>query len=89
MALGVLICALKLGIAVPERLSIAGFDDAPASRLAWPQLSTIKQPKNALAAAAVDMLVDWRKHAATGLSPRVIKLEHEILIRESTAPPMP
>ena len=33
-ALGVLISAIKRGIAVTERLSIAGFDDAPTSRAA-------------------------------------------------------
>lgn len=63
MALGVLISAIKLGIAVPEMLSIAGFDDAPTSRAAWPELTTIRQPKGEMAAAAVDILVDPRYRA--------------------------
>jgi LacI family transcriptional regulator len=84
MALGVLISALKLGITIPDSLSIAGFDDAPASQLAWPQLTTIRQPKRAMASAAVDLIVDWRRQAATGSLPATLTLDHELVIREST-----
>jgi LacI family transcriptional regulator len=58
MALGVLMIAMKHHLDVPQQLAIGGFDDAPTSRLAWPQLTTIHQPKAAMAAAAVDMLTD-------------------------------
>ena len=34
MALGVSVAAIKLGIAIPAQLSIAGFDDAATARLA-------------------------------------------------------
>ena len=36
---------------------MAGFDDAPISRMAWPQLTTVSQPNVEMAAAAIDVLI--------------------------------
>lgn len=85
MALGALITAMKLGIAVPEALSICGFDDSASSRAAWPQLTTIRQPKAEMAAAAVDILVNphFRKEVAMPHSHPT--LAHELIVRGSTA----
>lgn len=86
MALGVLITAMRLGIAVPERLSIAGFDDAPTSRAAWPQITTIRQPKGEMAAGAVDILVDPSyRTSPTGADYRRL-LDYELVDRLSTGP---
>lgn len=89
MALGVLITAMKRGIAVPEQLSIAGFDDVASSRAAWPQITTIRQPKAEMAAAAVDILTDpgLRKQGASRGAR--LMLTHELIARGSTtkAPP--
>lgn len=87
MALGVLMAATKMGFAVPDDVSIAGFDDAPTSRAAWPQLTTIRQPKAEMAAAAVDILIDprYRDQAAEETYRRL--LPFELINRESTAPP--
>lgn len=57
MALGVLAAAQQHGLQVPRDLSVAGFDDAPLASLIWPPLSTVRQPVNEMAEAAVDMLV--------------------------------
>ncbi|CAN5403645.1 LacI family DNA-binding transcriptional regulator [soil metagenome] len=86
MALGVLITAMKRGIAVPESLSICGFDDSASARAAWPQLTTIRQPKAEMAAAAVDILVNpyFRKEVALPHSHPT--LAHELIVRGSTAP---
>jgi LacI family transcriptional regulator len=85
MALGVSVAAMKLGIAVPDALSIAGFDDAPTSRLAWPPITTIRQPVAEMAAAAVDMLADpaYRTDPSAGLYRR--HLAHALIVRGSTA----
>ena len=84
MALGVLITAIRLGIAVPDRLSVAGFDDAPTSRAAWPQITTIRQPKPEMAAAAVDILVDpqYKLIATDPVYKR--RLDYELVERLST-----
>ncbi|MEG3086989.1 LacI family DNA-binding transcriptional regulator [Sphingomonas sp. PB4P5] len=85
MALGVLVTAMKMGVAVPDRLSIAGFDDAPTARAGWPPLTTIRQPKAEMAAAAVDILVDPAyRLAATDARFRRL-LPYDLICRESTS----
>lgn len=86
MALGVLMTAAKLGVAVPETLSIAGFDDAPTSRAAWPQLTTIRQPKAEMAAAAIDILVEPRYRAQVADDAYKRLLSFDLVVRGSTAP---
>lgn len=44
MAAGVLHAARKQEIAVPEQLSIIGFDDSPTASHIWPPLSTVRWP---------------------------------------------
>ncbi|WHO37923.1 LacI family DNA-binding transcriptional regulator [Sphingobium sp. AP49] len=85
MALGVLITAMKHGIAVPEALSVCGFDDAPSSRAAWPQVTTIRQPKAEMATAAVDILVDPQFRRGAGVR-GALMLPHELILRGSTGP---
>lgn len=58
MALGVLVSAARRDIPVPRALSVAGFDDAPVARMAWPQLTTVRQPNADLAAATIDILAN-------------------------------
>jgi LacI family transcriptional regulator len=85
MALGVLIAAMKHGVAVPDSLSIVGFDDAPSARAAWPLLTTIRQPKAEMAAAAVDILVDPHYRAGAA-DPRFKKaLQYRLVLRDSAA----
>lgn len=89
MALGVSVAALKLGVAVPSELAIAGFDDAPTARLAWPPITTIRQPVSEMGAAAVDILVDpgYRENMADEKFRR--RLSYELVERESTATAQP
>lgn len=57
MAAGVLAAAHRRDIAVPQRLSVAGFDDSTTARLTWPALTTVRQPLTAMTRAAVDHLI--------------------------------
>ena len=84
MALGVLITAMKLGIGVPDMLSVAGFDDAPTSRAAWPQLTTIRQPKAEMAAAAVDILADPQYRGDVTAERYQMSLDYVLVKRGST-----
>jgi LacI family transcriptional regulator len=83
LALGVLVSAIRLDVAVPTQLSVAGFDDAPISRMAWPQLTTVRQPNDEMAAAAVDILVDPR-HDRNASSVVAKELGYDLIIRQST-----
>ena len=89
MALGVLATAQRLGLSVPGDLSIAGFDDSPASGLVWPPLTTVRQPMGEMARAAVEMITAARRGdaEATALSLHRV-LPHELIVRDSTSAPM-
>jgi LacI family transcriptional regulator len=82
MAAATLAMAHKYNLRTPEDLSVAGFDDSLVAQVVWPRLTTCRQPISEMAAAAVSMLAQRGDSAADG-SPR---LDHELVIRESTAP---
>lgn len=87
MASAVLMTANRLGLRVPEDLSIAGFDDTPIARVIWPDLTTIAQPFQDVAEAAVNAI----RLSRTGnldVSQTQI-LPHQLIIRSSTGPVSP
>lgn len=57
MAAGALLTAHKLGLHIPQDISIVGFDDTPVSEIVWPPLTTVHQPIRQIGAKAVDELV--------------------------------
>ncbi|MCP2164704.1 LacI family DNA-binding transcriptional regulator [Goodfellowiella coeruleoviolacea] len=89
MAMGVLRQAHQRGLSVPGDLSVVGFDDIPLAAYCSPALTTLAQPIEEMAAAAVDELVhrldpDGR-HRTNGNYTRVFR--PKLVVRESTAPP--
>jgi LacI family transcriptional regulator len=87
-------CSLahRLGFAVPEDLSIVGFDDTPIAASVWPALTTIHQPVAAMARSAVDLLLEEvrrQRDGETTATPRQLLHPHTLIMRESTAPPPP
>jgi LacI family transcriptional regulator len=83
MAAGVIAVARKRGIAVPDGLSVAGFDDSPFARLASPPLTTVHQPMTQIVRTAVGILAGSESpQGLLGLPCRVIE-------RGSTAPLKP
>jgi LacI family transcriptional regulator len=85
MALAVSVVAMRHQISVPSVLSIVGFDDAPVSRMAWPQLSTVRQPNPEMAAAAIDLLVGPGQQTRDGSV--CVELPYEFIERGSIAAP--
>ena len=65
-ALGILTAADELGIDIPGHLSLIGFDNISATALSRIDLTTIDQPKKAMAVQAVDMLRDKIEHGTQG-----------------------
>lgn len=57
-AYGVMMSAIRHGVAVPQQLSIAGFDDLEWSRHLQPSLTTIHMPTNEIWRRAGSFLVD-------------------------------
>ena len=58
MALGCLSMLNTLGLACPDDMSVAGFDDSVGARFSHPQLTTLRQPLVEMASAAVRRLID-------------------------------
>ncbi|MEV7761979.1 LacI family DNA-binding transcriptional regulator [Curtobacterium flaccumfaciens] len=78
--------ALQLaGLAVPEDVSVIGYDDTYSATPAYPALSTIHTPMQGIGRLAVEVLSDL----AQGIEPisRRIQLATSLVQRESTCPP--
>lgn len=83
MAAAVLAASQRFNLKIPSQLSVAGFDDSLVAQVVWPRLTTCRQPIREMAAAAVTLLI--QKPDEDGSSER--RLDHELVVRESTAPP--
>lgn len=81
-AFGVYRAARKLGIAIPEQLSVLGFDDVQGAEWAGPPLTTVRQPLTQMAEEAARMLIRIRNREPD-LSLR-LDLATTLVIREST-----
>ena len=57
LAQGALLAATRLGIAVPQHIAIAGFNDLPGSDQMVPPLTTIRTPRSAVGEQAAGMLL--------------------------------
>ena len=57
MAAGVVFAARERGIAIPEELSVIGFDDTPIAAHIWPPLTTVRWPIVSMARAAARKLL--------------------------------
>lgn len=61
LAQGGLLAALRLGIAVPQKVAIAGFNDLSGSDQMWPPLTTIRTPRVEIGKKAASMLLRLMK----------------------------
>lgn len=84
IAAGTLFAARIQGIDVPGRLSIAGFEDSPFSRQAWPNLTTAAQPTSTIAQKAANLLI---KSLRNGKMVDSEGFHPELIVRESTQSP--
>ncbi|HEU5372735.1 MAG TPA: LacI family DNA-binding transcriptional regulator [Gaiellaceae bacterium] len=83
-ALGVLRAAGELGLGVPDRLGLTGYDDIPYAAFADPPLTTIRQPTKQLAGEIVQLLhrrLDQPK--ATSIQ---VVVPPRLVVRSSAAP---
>ncbi len=83
VAIGAATVFLKQGLKIPEDLSIAGFGNVLVSEHFRVPLTTVRQPKLRLGAAAVDQMVKLMRNER----PATQRLPAEIVIRESTGKP--
>jgi len=84
LALGVFEAAKKMGLSIPEDLSVVGFDDVPEASRTEPALTTVYQPHVEKGLIAGRMLVAQLR----GVEPQSPEpLPTWLVVRGSTAPP--
>ena len=87
MAMGVIEVARRLGVHVPDDLSVVGFDDIRFARHTVPPLTTVAQPMRQIGEGTVHLLLHILADASDGEAPESVTLPHQLIVRESTAPP--
>ncbi|WP_128891032.1 LacI family DNA-binding transcriptional regulator [Erythrobacter sp. HKB08] len=85
MALGALDVAKRMGIEVPEDLSLISFDNTPLARFTRPALTAIDQPIAETASRAVEAIIESDGRSVD--SDEVLVVPGSLIERESTAPP--
>jgi LacI family transcriptional regulator len=85
MAAGVLKIAYKLGIKVPEQLSIAGFDDNLLASRIIPSLTTIQRPVGAMASLAAHKIIQSIEKNIVESVDKEFLVKPHLIIRESTS----
>ena len=85
IALGAIRSAREIGLAVPDDLSVVGFNNIPQSELFDPPLTTVHVPQEEMGVLAAALLIDQLD--GRHIERRHVVLETEIVVRGSTAPP--
>ena len=80
IAAAALATAHRMGLRVPEDVSLAGFDDAPLARSVWPALTTCRQKMELMGYLAADFLINPPAAPEARKRPQ----QHELVIRQST-----
>lgn len=83
MALGAIRAVRQRGLTVPQDVSVVGFDDSPLIAFTEPPLTTIRQPVEAMATAAVDALLE--EVGGNPAQRAEFVFEPELVVRGSTA----
>lgn len=74
----------RLGVAVPDRISLAGFDDFPWADLFSPRLTTVRQPVDEIGRTAARFLLS--RLADGSIAPRAATLQPTLMVRDSVRP---
>ena len=79
--------AFQAGIAMPDRLSIIGFDDIDFASYTIPPLTTISQSGVEMGRIATEVLLDMIDNARDRSEVDDVVLSPQLVVRGSTAPP--
>jgi DNA-binding LacI/PurR family transcriptional regulator len=86
VAIGLIHAAYELGVAVPDQLSIAGFDDIPFASATVPDLTTVRMPMSEIVAAGVELAVgDGAWSVGDAEEPPRVVFKPKLIVRRSTA----
>jgi LacI family transcriptional regulator len=82
MAIGAMSVLRSRGRSVPDDVSVAGFDDLPVAADVTPALTTVRLPLTEMGERAMAMALD-----SGSRKQRIVRLDADLVIRESTAAP--
>ncbi|MBN2354278.1 MAG: substrate-binding domain-containing protein [Spirochaetales bacterium] len=83
MALGAKQELEERGLAIPDDVALAGFDDAMDASCIIPSLTTVKQPYDKIGKRALEELATIKASGRAGRTPRVHYIPAETMIRQS------
>ena len=83
-ALGAMTALREGGHKVPEDVSIMGFDDIEFASIAYPPLTTIRQPLHEMGASAAELLL---RKLTNDERVQNLRVRPELIVRSSTCPP--
>ncbi|GLU31419.1 LacI family transcriptional regulator [Trinickia caryophylli] len=85
MLIGAMRAIAEAGLSCPADISVAAIDDFPWAAAFSPALTTVRQPVDEMAGAALNMLVERIEGLQT--TPRHVVFDPELVIRQSCAAP--
>ena len=85
-AFGAIRALREAGHRVPEDVSVVGFDDVQTAAYHTPGLTTVRQPLRTMGEMAAATLLKRIAEAGRGPHPRVITVDPELIVRESSGP---
>ncbi|MDK1286028.1 LacI family DNA-binding transcriptional regulator [Pseudoalteromonas umbrosa] len=86
IAAGALFASRLMNIAIPEQLSISGFEDSPFSRQTWPKLTTAHQANSVISEHAARLLFSKTRGSRKQDKDIITTFTPSVVIRESTGP---
>lgn len=87
VAIGAYNAARAAGVRVPEDVSLVGFDDLPMAEWEVFQLTTVQQPMEEMARAAVRLLIERIEGLVDPEAARQVVFEPRLVMRRTLAPP--
>jgi LacI family transcriptional regulator len=88
MAIGALSALREIGIAIPQEMALAGFDDVPIARFLSPTLTTVRVFINGLGGIAIQKLVQAIREKNNHAKQHVV-IPTSLALRESCGCPKP
>lgn len=85
VAMGALRALHELGMAIPKRISVIGFDNDDVGEVAIPPLTTIAHPIEAMTNAAIDLLMARIRDPRTPAERR-LRIKPALVMRQSVGP---
>ncbi len=87
-AIGAIRAIRETGLRVPQDISIVGFDDVQSAAFQNPGLTTVRQPLRTMGMLAAEAIVRGIGSPAERQATRQLMVDPELVVRESTCPPL-